>query len=542
MSSVTPSILESDLKIYITGGTNNTNTNLSLGGETSTTEFVSGVLDNLFSRVTLDQSNLGITQYRCITIKNIHTSAKALKARVIIESNSSSNDSEVRIGIGAAGINQDEVFLSDETVKPATVIFQKIETFPIIANIGDLSPGDRINLWIEWVTENNAESTDNDETTIRIDFDQEGQTPPPEPTCDDGFHWDAILQKCVSDSSTPPTCPDGQKWNPVTEQCIPDTEPVECPAGSHYDEDLQTCVSDTPPPPPPVDVTGLRIAAVGDFDCNSRTDATMANIKENIIVTENGVTNIGFFLALGDFSYGSSQDCWLTKARTLGNDIYPNQIFPIIGNHDDEEDGNSQKREDIINEFPAIESNGYYAGTLGPVYFIMMDTQSDYDEGSDQYNAVKAALESASSNPSIYWIIVCYHKPSLAAPGDNHSGLSDFRDAYHPLFDEHKVILALSGHNHNYYRSFPLTYDTSSPFYTIVNNTQGPYNNVEGTSYITIGTGGRSLRGNDSGEYVASRHETWGIGLITITNEGKKLTWQFIENNGEILDQCEFNK
>lgn len=541
MSSVTPSILESDLKIYITGGINNTDTNLSLGGPTSTTEFVSGVLDNLFSRVTLDQSNLGITQYRCLTFKNTHTSAKALKARVIIESNSSSNDSEVRIGIGAAGFNEDEILLSSETVKPSNVNFQKIETFPAVANIGDMSAGDRINVWIEWVTDNGAESTDNDEVTLRIDFDQEGQTPPPPPTCDTGEHWDAVLQQCVPDS-TPPTCPDGQKYDPVNQICVPEDTPIECPEGSHYDEDLQTCVSDIPPPPPPVDVTGLHIAAVGDFDCKSATDDTFDNIKKNIIVTDGSTTKVGFLLALGDFSYGSSQDCWLTKAKTLGNDVYPNQIFPIIGNHDDSEDGSKQKRTDIINEFPSIESKGYYALTIGPLYIIMMDTQSDYDEGSDQYNFVKAALESASSNPSIYWKIVCYHKPSLAAPGDHHGGLTDFRDAYHPLFDQHKVVMTLAGHNHNYYRSFPLTYKTSSPFYNIVNNTQGPYNNVAATTYIIVGTGGKSLRGNDSGAYVASRHETHGIGLIIVSNEGKKLTWQFIENSDEILDQCEFNK
>src|SRR5574339_665740 len=116
--SVTNTLLESDVKIYLTGGTSNTNPNLSLGGSTSTTELINDVLDNLFNRVELSDAQTGITQYRCITIKNTHAEKSALKVRLYFNQNTSNAKTRAYFAIGAAGLNANETGIDPDTEAP----------------------------------------------------------------------------------------------------------------------------------------------------------------------------------------------------------------------------------------------------------------------------------------------------------------------------------------------------------------------------------------------------------------------------------------
>jgi len=63
-------IATTDHKAYLTGGSANTNVNLSLGGAISATLITDNVINNLFDNVSTAESLAGMTDYRCIAIKN----------------------------------------------------------------------------------------------------------------------------------------------------------------------------------------------------------------------------------------------------------------------------------------------------------------------------------------------------------------------------------------------------------------------------------------------------------------------------------------
>lgn len=368
-----------------------------------------------------------------------------------------------------------------------------------------------------------------------------GPNPGPFPPCPRGQHRD-LEGACV-----PNNCRPGDKWDPTANGgqggCVSADTPINCGPGQIYDEDLQQCVPDNNPQPTIRDFAGV---AVGDFDCNSRTDRTFEMIQEtwNQI---NSTEDLGYLFALGDMSYGSSQTCWLQRIDALKIFFPRDHTFPIIGNHDDVEDGSLSKRNAIINGFSCFPDNrGFYALTLGAALVIFMDTQSDYDEGSAQHTFVTQQLQAAQSDGLVKWIIVCYHKPSIVSDTD-HGPLTDFRDIYHPMFDQYRVNIALSGHNHLYHRSFPLKHNSSSPSNPIVGSTKTGenragqiYTGKEGTIYFTIGGGGRTADSfsGDQEEYICSRTEEYGIVTFACTDNGNILQFAFHSHNGDKLDEC----
>ncbi len=59
-----------DISLVLSGGVNNLNPNLSLGGDPSSKQVVSALVNNLFSNVTPDQAEDGYEDYRCFYLFN----------------------------------------------------------------------------------------------------------------------------------------------------------------------------------------------------------------------------------------------------------------------------------------------------------------------------------------------------------------------------------------------------------------------------------------------------------------------------------------
>jgi predicted phosphodiesterase len=529
----TPVILPADIRFYLSGGYFNTEPINSLGGEISSFQLVSGTLNGLFDRVDTAEAEIGDTEYRCIYLRNTSQTRKLLATRIWIETGTASADTSIAISIGSSGINGTEPIIPDEGVAPPMNFFEIPLSEPSEPNIGDLYAGDHVALWVRWYVNTGTTSIADDFAVLRIDGDREPET---------------VSQPLPDPTDPPPTtgCPQGSKWSPVEFRCVDDSTVIICPNGYTYNSTTQRCVPPTTPPPT---MTNWTFAAVGDFSCTSDADDTGALIGSKLNKTAGA--DIGLLLALGDFSYeDGDQSCWLENMESsLGPTIYPDHVAPIIGNHDDTEDGAASDRTDIINEFPLIPTSGYYAFTRRNIRFIMMDTQVSYSTSSQQYAFVKTELEAATANPSIMWKVVCYHKPSFTSATD-YGPLTDFRSAYHPLFDTHKVNLIFNGHNHNYGRSKPVRYNASSPDSPIIASdltTNANYINIDGRVFITVGTGGRSSHPEFDGSienFMAFRHEPepYGSIFVTLEDSGNRLHVQFITNANQILDDFTLSK
>ena len=131
----------------------------------------------------------------------------------------------------------------------------------------------------------------------------------------------------------------------------------------------------------------------------------------------------------------------------------------------------------------------YYSYDIGPVHVLGYSTEFYfYNETTtwgkqrllDQLEFIKTDLAAANKNrQSVPWIITMGHRPMYCSNG-NHGGACLTRDTIYrngtldgvdvglePIFVENKVDICLSGHEHSYERSFPVsdykTVSTSDP-------------------------------------------------------------------------------
>jgi alkaline phosphatase D len=166
---------------------------------------------------------------------------------------------------------------------------------------------------------------------------------------------------------------------------------------------------------------------------------------------------------------------------------------------------------------------------------------------------------------SVDWVIVQMHQCVLSSTNDNGCDLG-IREAWVPLFDQYQVDLVLSGHDHDYERSFPVRgvtstnqgtsvwgaggawatswpanvyYDGTTPGAwksmaatagTTINtrtpnpvttNTTGPYDTSQGTIYLVLGGGGTNKPDNIYGGYNSSGNFVAGLANVTTFTQGR---------------------
>ena len=274
----------------------------------------------------------------------------------------------------------------------------------------------------------------------------------------------------------------------------------------------------------------FNFAAVGDFGCSSNTKKTINNIEEK---------KPELVLPLGDLSYQTSANCWFDAMSPLKG-----KIMVTLGFHD-VNDGKS-KMDQYVKSFEMDKH--YYSFDYRHVHFVTMASESKFDVGSAQYKFINEDLKKASENKDIDWIVVTTYGPFYTSPS-THKAEKDLRDIYHPLFEKYNVDLVLQAHNHNYQRTYPISYnsagDSSEPIVT--NQLTKGYNNItDGTVFALVGTGGESFYPLASqAPYVASQFDKFGFLNIDIRNGNPhtKLTGTFYDNKGdEVLDQFTIEK
>jgi hypothetical protein len=266
----------------------------------------------------------------------------------------------------------------------------------------------------------------------------------------------------------------------------------------------------------------FNIAAVGDWDCTGETEDTVENIIEQ---------DPELVLALGDFSYSGSADCWFELIEPIAD-----KTKIAMGNHEDEED--------YLDFFGLTEQ--YYSFNYKNMHFLALSTETDYDEDSEQYQFAIRDLEKYSKEPFIDWIIVFYHR-HIYGSGSLEAD-TDFREIYHPLFDKYKVDLALQGHLHVYERTYPITFNEKDDDEPIVQdyNPNNMYKNPKGPIFVTVGTGGAHEMILSSLDDFAAKgiDGTFGILDIALESDQKTLTGTFIENGKKkkVMDEFKIIK
>ena len=269
----------------------------------------------------------------------------------------------------------------------------------------------------------------------------------------------------------------------------------------------------------------FNFAAAGDFGCSENTMSTVVNMQRH---------EPEIVLALGDQSYHSTADCWFDTMSPLKG-----KLMITLGHHDTE-DGRAK-----MNQY--MESFGlekpYYSYDYNNVHFLIMSAQSVFYKGSDQYNFISRDLEKASEDENIDWIIVSSYGPAYTSPS-KHPAFKELREVYHPIFEKYGVDLVLSGHNHNYQRTYPLTYNSAYSEEPIVTSAATNHydGQKDGVVFAIIGTGGVNFYSfNGMAPFVDSQFANkFGFLNIEISNgnPNTKLTGTFYDNkDSQMLDQ-----
>ncbi|KJE93702.1 hypothetical protein CAOG_004456 [Capsaspora owczarzaki ATCC 30864] len=229
----------------------------------------------------------------------------------------------------------------------------------------------------------------------------------------------------------------------------------------------------------------------------------------------------------GDSSY---QDDFPTPNAYICDNFY-NQIQPfaskmpmmlVDGNHDTAQDyvqwlHRVRMPKPWTGDGPL--SRFYWSFDYGPIHFLVFSTESGHDTapGSEQHNFMVADLQRVNTRRNITpWVVVLTHHPAYCSDLLHyercHPEAQQFRENYEELLFQNKVDLYVTGHNHDYERSYPVHngtvvsksyHNSGAPVY-IVNGAAG---NVEGSeSFFEPGIEFRAAHGITTNKGYARWH------------------------------------
>jgi hypothetical protein len=269
------------------------------------------------------------------------------------------------------------------------------------------------------------------------------------------------------------------------------------------------------------------------------------------------------WLMLGDNAYSDGTDL---EYQAAVFDMYPEMLrkavlWPTLGNHDAASVG-------LQGEFPFLdiftlprhgEAGGlpsgtekYYSFDYANIHFVCLDSASSLrTPGSPMLEWLENDLAATAKD----WIVAYWHHPPYSwgtHNSDYETELIEMRRYVLPLLESHGVDLVLSGHSHNYERSFLLNgyYGHSSEITSsmILNagagriNQDGAYEKPagglgarQGTVYAVCGCSG------EGGTFEFLRHPAMfvndsGHGSIVLDIDGLRLDARFLRPGGEIDD------
>lgn len=300
-------------------------------------------------------------------------------------------------------------------------------------------------------------------------------------------------------------------------------------AGTRYSYQVEACGSklgdvDTFRSAPSASTMQVHFAAMGDMGTGGSMQTSVSNRMHQ--------TAPELWLGLGDLAYADGTDAEFTSNffKPMGEAMEDIPFFPSSGNHEYYTDQAQAYLDAFVlpTNNPA-NSERYYSFDWGPVHFVSLDAEcvADY-EASDcddvpQLAWLKADL-AATTRP---WKVVFFHRPSWSS-GEHGSNLK-IRERLAPILEQYDVDLALTGHDHHFERTQPMTGDSVDP--------------QNGITYLVVGGGGASLRpfAVSKPAWTAYRNST-DYGFLDVVVNGGTLTGKFVRTDGQVLDTFTLSK
>jgi 3',5'-cyclic AMP phosphodiesterase CpdA len=259
----------------------------------------------------------------------------------------------------------------------------------------------------------------------------------------------------------------------------------------------------------PVGRAGFAFTAFGDQGSGDARDVLGAPMGR-WIVDQVELRRPLFHLHLGDLVYanlnppGTRDAAWNRFMANNARSARFRPWMPILGNHEIENGMGDLGYDATLARFRLARN--WYAFTVGAVRVVAVDTEDwCYQKGGDIYlrgyskgeqlRWLEAELAAARRDRDVDWIVLLAHHLTVSSANANGSDLG-LREQLQPLVDRYGVDVVLSGHDHNYERSFALRGAEKGTEFrrpAVVDRTLEEVDTTKGTVYLVLGGGGTKL-------------------------------------------------
>jgi calcineurin-like phosphoesterase family protein/purple acid phosphatase-like protein/fibronectin type III domain protein len=217
-------------------------------------------------------------------------------------------------------------------------------------------------------------------------------------------------------------------------------------------------------PPTPGSTSAIRIWAIGD---SGKANANM-NAVRDAYSGYTGSTYTNVWLLLGDNAYGSGTDTEYQSAlfNEFTTMLKQTPVWPTFGNHDAVSADSPTQTGPYYNIFTLpknAEAGGlksgteaYYSFDYGNVHFICLDSQ---DSSRSPTGPMVTWLRNDIAATTRTWVIAFWHHPPYSKgnhDSDTEYRMIEMREKILPALEDGGVDLVLTGHSHDYERSFLL--------------------------------------------------------------------------------------
>lgn len=163
-------IQDTDILLRLSGGTGNTDPNLSFGDAmSSTTVIVDNTLHNLYDKVTGAESSAGATEYRCFYVLNNHATLTLQSAKIWIDSETTHTGEDIEIGLDLSGLNGTADTIADAYTAPdPAVTFSDATGEGAALTLGNIPATQKYAIWVKRTTSASTAAYDNYTTVIKV--------------------------------------------------------------------------------------------------------------------------------------------------------------------------------------------------------------------------------------------------------------------------------------------------------------------------------------------------------------------------------------
>lgn len=164
----------SDFTFYLSGGDVNNDPDASLGGVRSDRDITTAIIANLFDNVDNGEASSGDTEYRCFYVRNNNPTDSIFNVVVWVDSQTSSADSSIEIGLDAAAVGDGKstgvaTTITAEGNAPGSVSFSAPSTPGTGLSIGTIAAGNCKAVWVKRIINASASQDVRDTCTIGVE-------------------------------------------------------------------------------------------------------------------------------------------------------------------------------------------------------------------------------------------------------------------------------------------------------------------------------------------------------------------------------------